>query len=103
MGRLGRWVTATHTLLHQPQSDNVGGHLYQARFRSSPVADDDHLLIVFRYVERNRLRAGLVRRSEAWQWPSGPGCGIRSATAAVPAKVADESLGAACSPSSNRV
>ncbi|MCO6454261.1 MAG: transposase [Pirellulaceae bacterium] len=71
MGRLLRWVTATHTLRHHAQHDQMGeGHLYQARFKSFPVADDDHFLVVCRYVERNPLRAGLVRRSEAWQYGS---------------------------------
>ena len=44
--------------------------MYQARFKSFPVADDDHFLVVCRYVERNPLRAGLVRRAEAWPYSS---------------------------------
>jgi putative transposase len=35
-------------------------HVYQGRFKSFPVATDEHLLAVLRYVERNPLRAGLV-------------------------------------------
>src|SRR5205807_512366 len=38
--------------------------------RSFPVQEDDHFLTVCRYVERNALRAGLVRRAEAWPWGS---------------------------------
>jgi putative transposase len=34
------------------------------------VQDDAHLLTVCRYVERNPLRAHLVRRAEAWRWGS---------------------------------
>jgi putative transposase len=34
------------------------------------VQQDDHLLTVMRYVERNALRAGLVDRAEAWPWSS---------------------------------
>ena len=33
-----------------------------------PVQDDDHLLTVLRYVERNPLRANLVQRAEQWPW-----------------------------------
>src|SRR6202022_4110522 len=44
--------------------------LYQGRFKSFPVAEDEHFLQVCRYVERNALRAGLVRRAEAWRWGS---------------------------------
>jgi putative transposase len=46
------------------------GHVYQGRFKSFPVAADQHLLTVLRYVERNALRAGLVRRAEDWRWGS---------------------------------
>ena len=31
---------------------------------------DDHLLVLCRYVERNALRAGLVRRAQDWRWCS---------------------------------
>ena len=46
------------------------GHLYQGRFKSFPIQEDDHLLTVCRYVERNALRAGLVARAENWPWSS---------------------------------
>jgi putative transposase len=46
------------------------GHVYQGRFKSFPVQDDDHFLVVCRYVERNALRANLVARAEDWQWGS---------------------------------
>lgn len=46
------------------------GHVYQGRFKSFPVQDDDHFSVVCRYVERNALRAGLVERAEDWRWGS---------------------------------
>jgi putative transposase len=46
------------------------GHLYQSRFKSFPIADDDHFLVVCRYVERNPLRANLVQRAEDWCYGS---------------------------------
>jgi putative transposase len=39
-------------------------------FKSFPIQEDDHLLTVLRYVERNPLRAQLVGRAEAWRWSS---------------------------------
>ena len=67
MGRLLRWVTATHTLRYHSHYQTRGeGHLYQSRFKSFPVQDDDHFFVVCRYVERNPLRAGLVARAEDW-------------------------------------
>ncbi len=71
MGRLLRWVTATHTQRWHAHYHTSGeGHLYQARYKSFPVADDDHFLVVCRYVERNPLRAGLTKRAEDWEFGS---------------------------------
>ncbi|MGE3808719.1 MAG: hypothetical protein AB7K24_28980, partial [Gemmataceae bacterium] len=42
----------------------------QGRFKSFPVAEDDHYFTVLRYVERNALRARLAKRAESWRWGS---------------------------------
>ena len=61
----------THTRRWQEHYHQVGvGHLYQGRFKSFPVQEDAHFLTVARYIERNALRAGLVRRAEDWRWSS---------------------------------
>src|SRR5262245_23636204 len=66
-----RWLTHTHTPSWHAHYHTAGtGHLYQGRFKAFPVADDDHLYAVLRYVERNPLRAGLVARAEDWPWSS---------------------------------
>ncbi len=66
-----RWLTLTHAQRWKHAHGAVGhGHLYQGRFKSFPIEQDEHLLTVLRYVERNALRAGLVRRAEAWAWGS---------------------------------
>lgn len=46
------------------------GHLYQGRYKSFPVQTVDYFYQVVRYVERNPLRANLVRRAELWPWSS---------------------------------
>jgi putative transposase len=46
------------------------GHLWQGRFKAFPTQEDEHLLMVLRYVECNPQRAGLVARAEAWEWSS---------------------------------
>jgi putative transposase len=67
------WLTLTHTQRWHVHYRNVGaGHLYQGRYKSFPVAKDDHYFTVLRYVERNALRAGLVERAEDWRWSSLP-------------------------------
>jgi putative transposase len=71
MSRFLRWGTATHTMRYHAHYHTSGqGHVYQGRFKSFPVQDDDHFFTVARYVERNALRAGLVRRAEQWRWGS---------------------------------
>jgi putative transposase len=66
-----RWLTLTHSVRwHKHYHSTGSGHVYQSRFKAFPVAEDDHLLTVLRYVERNPLRAGLVTRAEAWPWSS---------------------------------
>ena len=42
------------------------GYLWQGRFESC-VMDREHCLAAARYIERNPVRAGLVKR--AWKWP----------------------------------
>ncbi len=66
-----RLLTLTHTQRWHATHRTVGtGHLYQGRFKSFLVEADDHLLTVCRYVERNALRANLVRKAENWRWGS---------------------------------
>jgi putative transposase len=66
-----RWLTVTHTQRwHAAHHTSGTGPLYQGRFKSFPIQEDDHLLTVLRYVERNPLRAGLVDQAGAWRWSS---------------------------------
>src|SRR5688572_4374850 len=66
-----RWLTVTHTQRWHAHHGTAGtGHLYQGRFKSFPIAADDHFYTVARYVERNPLRAGLVKRAEDWRYSS---------------------------------
>ena len=69
--RLLHWLTLTQTKRHRAAHGTHGdGHLYQDRYRSFPVATDDHLLTVLRHVERNPVRAGLVASAPDWPWSS---------------------------------
>ena len=66
-----RWITVTHTQRWHAHRQSFGsGPVYQGRFKSFPVQTDEHFLTVARYVERNALRAKLVKRAEQWQWSS---------------------------------
>jgi putative transposase len=66
-----RWLTHTHTMRWHTHYHTVGtGHLYQGRFKAFPIQADEHLYAVLRYVERNALRTGLVKKAEDWLWSS---------------------------------
>jgi putative transposase len=65
------WLTLTHTQRWHAHRRSTGtGHVYQGRFKSFPVQEDEHFHTVCRYVERNALRANLVARAEDWRWNS---------------------------------
>jgi putative transposase len=71
LSRFVGWLTLTHTQRWHAHRRNAGtGHLYQGRFKSFPVQEDGHLRTVCRYVERNPLRGGQVRRAQDWRWSS---------------------------------
>ncbi|MGE0267967.1 MAG: transposase [Candidatus Omnitrophota bacterium] len=46
------------------------GHVWQGRFNSPLVSEDDHLLNVMRYIEQNPLRAKMVKRMDEYRWSS---------------------------------
>ena len=71
MSRFMKWVGGTHTMRYHAHYHTGGaGHVYQQRFKSFPIQDDEHFLTVCRYVERNALRANLVDEAEDWRFGS---------------------------------
>jgi putative transposase len=53
------WLLTTHVRRYEKHYHS-SGHIWQGRFKSFPLQEDYHLPIVFRYIERNPLRAGVV-------------------------------------------
>lgn len=45
-------------------------HVFGARFTSHVIEDDDYLLAAIRYVLRNPVMSGHVKRAENWRWSS---------------------------------
>ncbi len=69
--RFMQWVTLTHTQRWHTQHKSIGtGHLYQGRYKSFLIEKDAHLLTIVRYVERNPLRAKLVKKITNWKYSS---------------------------------
>ncbi len=63
------WLMSTHANRYR-QHYKTTGHLWQGRFKSFIIQNDEHLITVLRYVEANPLRAGLVFSAEDWRWSS---------------------------------
>ena len=64
-----QWLTTAHVRRYHRHYDS-SGHVWQGRFKSFPIQDDNHLLTVMRYVERNPVRAKSipVRKAQNWMW-----------------------------------
>ncbi len=71
MSTFMHWLTNAHTRRVHALTETVGtGPLYQGRYKSFMAKTDDHLLTVLKYIERNPVRARLVRQAEEWPWGS---------------------------------
>jgi putative transposase len=68
---LAKTFNATHMRYSHYFNDKtkMRGHLWQGRFYSC-VLDEHHLIKAARYIERNPVRAGLVKKPWEWQWSS---------------------------------
>ena len=69
LGRWMQWLLTAHVRRYH-QHYHTNGHVWQGRFKAFPIEQDDHLLTVLRYIERNPLRAGLAKRAQDWRWSS---------------------------------
>ena len=68
---LARTLNTTHMRYSQYRNNKMGrnGHLWQGRFFSC-VMDDNHLLACARYIERNPVRAHIVKKPCDYIWSS---------------------------------
>jgi putative transposase len=62
-------MTIAHTR-HYHFKYNSSGHIWQGRFKSPIVSDDEYLLILMRYIEQNPVRAGMVDHPEKYLYSS---------------------------------
>jgi len=69
LSRYLQWLLTAHVRRYHKRYRS-SGHVWQGRFKAFPIARDEHLLSVLRYVERNARRAKLVRQAQNWPWSS---------------------------------
>ena len=71
LSRWMQWLLTSHVRRYH-RHYHGSRHVWQGRFKAFPIEADEHLWTVVRYVERNALRAHMVRRDEDWRWSAKP-------------------------------
>ena len=69
ISRILQSLTVAHTWRYH-KSHRTSGHVWQGRFKSPVIQDDEHLLVVLRYIEANPLRASMVTDTGDYRWSS---------------------------------
>jgi putative transposase len=62
-------MTIAHTR-HYHLKYTSSGHIWQGRFKSPIVSEDEYLLTLMRYIEQNPVRAGIVEHPEKYLYSS---------------------------------
>jgi putative transposase len=69
ISRIVQSLLVSHTQRYH-RFHRSSGHVWQGRFKSPVIQDDDHLMTVLRYIEANPLRAKLVKHAGEYCWSS---------------------------------
>lgn len=64
-----QWLMTSHVRRHHKRYDS-SGHIWQGRFKSFIVSNDNYLLTLLRYVETNPVRSNLTKSAKDWNWSS---------------------------------
>ncbi len=62
-------LTISHTRRYHYRYQ-TSGHVWQGRFKSPIVSDDEYLLTLMRYIEQNPVRAGMVKHPQEYRFSS---------------------------------
>ncbi len=92
ISRIMQSLLVSHTQRYH-KHHRSGGHVWQGRFKSPVIQDDEHLLTVLRYIEANPLRAKIVTRAEDYPWSSYHVYGMGQPSELVDPLIAYEQLG----------
>ncbi len=69
LSRWMQWLMTSHVRRYHRHYES-SGHVWQGRFKSFMVQEDNHLLMVLRYIEANPVRAKMVESAKGWKWSS---------------------------------
>ncbi len=88
LARWMQWVTTCHVRRYHRHYKG-SGHVWQGRYKCFPCQPRGPLMSVLRYIERNPVRAGLVKRAQDWRFSSAALAGSGSFSPAVGEKEPD--------------
>jgi putative transposase len=91
ISRIMQSLLVSHTQRYHRHYQS-GGHVWQGRFKSPVIQNDEHLLTVLRYIEANPLRASIVPRADDYLWSSYRVHGLGEADELVDSLVSYEDL-----------
>jgi REP-associated tyrosine transposase len=69
ISRIMQCLLVSHTQRYH-RCHHSGGHVWQGRFKSPVIQDDEHLLTVLSYIEANPLHAHMVESAGDYRWSS---------------------------------
>jgi putative transposase len=69
ISRIMQSLLISHTQRYH-RHHRSGGHVWQGRFKSPVIQNDEHLLAVLRYIEANPVRARVVKKAGQYPWSS---------------------------------
>ncbi len=69
VGQVVKRLSVRYVGWHNRKYGRVG-HLFQDRFKSRPVDDDEYLQTLLRYVWANPVEAGIVEQAQDYRWGS---------------------------------
>ncbi len=67
--RMMQQMGCTYARYYNRRYDRVGT-LWNGRYRSIPIENEQYWLTCLRYIEQNPVRAGIVTRPDAYRWSS---------------------------------
>lgn len=69
IGMVMKRITSSYVYYFNHKYDRVG-HLFQERFKSQPVEDEDYFITLLRYIHQNPVKANMVDGVDQYRWSS---------------------------------
>lgn len=69
LNKFMQWLMTSHVRRYH-QHYHTSGHVWQGRYKSFAIQNNEHLVTVCRYIEANPVRAGLSPSAAQWIWSS---------------------------------